>query len=427
MGTIAAMNSLVRTWSLTEPGTPLENAHRALDRIEAVDGEVRAFVAEPGRRERLLAEARLLEAETAVDGPLRGVPVGIKDIVHADGMPTHGGSDLPPEVIGGPQATVVTRLREAGALIAGKTVTAEFAVLAPGETRNPHDTAHTPGGSSSGSAAGVAAGMVPLAIGTQTVGSVIRPSAFCGITGFKPTHGRIPTDGVIPNAPTYDTLGLHAADVAGIAAAAPVLLDGWRPSTDGRAPVLGIPDGPYLAHADVGAIASLEEQVERLREAGYAIVRARPFEDFEHLRSVQFTINRFELARSHATWYAEHADLYRPQTVKAIGEGHAISESDYAAALAEREEIRARLAAFTGASGVDVWLAPPAPGVAPEGLGNTGNAVMCLPWSFAGWPSLTLPVPRPAGALPLGLQLATLPGADEELLNWAAGIETAVR
>lgn len=422
MSTIARMTSLVRPWSLTEPGTPLENAHRTLDRIDAVDGDVRAFVAEPGRRERLLAEAG-----SAVDGPLRGVPVGIKDIVHTDGIPTRGGSGLPPEVIGGPQATVVTRLREAGALVAGKTVTAEFAVRAPGETRNPHDTAHTPGGSSSGSAAGVAAGMMPLAIGTQTVGSVIRPSAFCGVTGFKPTHGRIPTDGVIPNAPTFDTLGLHAADLAGIAAAAPVLLDGWREDADGRAPVLGVPDGPYLAHADIGAIASLDEQIERLRLAGYTIVRARPLDDFEHIRSVQFTINRFELARSHAGWYAEYGELYRPQTVKAIGEGHGIGERAYAAALAERAEIRARLAASSDAAGVDVWLAPPAPGVAPEGLGSTGNAVMCLPWSFAGWPSLTLPVPRPAGALPLGLQLAARPGADEELLGWAAGIETEIR
>ncbi|WP_285664291.1 amidase [Actinorhabdospora filicis] len=416
------MTSLVRPWSLTEPGTPLENAHRALDRIEAVDGRVRAFVAEPDRRERLLAEA-----EAAPEGPLRGVPVGIKDIVNAEGLPTRGGSGLPPEVVGGPEATVVTRLRAAGALVAGKTVTAEFAVLAPGETVNPHDPAHTPGGSSSGSAAGVAAGMVPLAIGTQTVGSVIRPSAFCGITGFKPTHGRIPIDGVIPNAPTYDTLGLHAADLAGIAAAAPVLLDGWRDTADARPPVLGVPDGPYLAHADIGAIASLEEQIERLREAGYAIVRARPFDDFEHIRAVQFTVNRFELARSHADWYAKYGELYRPQTARAIGEGHPITEGAYAEALAEREDVRARLAAHTDAAGVDVWLAPPATGVAPEGLGNTGNAVMCLPWSFTGWPSLTLPVPRPAGALPLGLQLAARPGADEELLSWAAGVEGVIR
>ncbi|WP_374205528.1 amidase family protein [Streptomyces sioyaensis] len=206
MTTLLGCRSLVQEAAALRAGAddPVAAMHRSCDRIDDVDPQVRAFVPEAGRRTRLLEAARKRAAAGACEAAgrpaLYGVPVGIKDIVHADGLPTRAGSALPPEVLGGPQATVVDRLCAAGALIAGKTVTAEFAVTAPGPTRNPHHLAHTPGGSSSGSAAAVAAGMVPLAIGTQTVGSMIRPAAYCGVVGFKPTYGRIPVAGVIPNA-----------------------------------------------------------------------------------------------------------------------------------------------------------------------------------------------------------------------------------
>ncbi|MFE3768396.1 amidase family protein [Streptomyces sp. NPDC059122] len=237
MTTLLGYRSLVQEAAALRSGVddPLDAVRRTCDRIDAVDPRIQAFVPEPGRRERLSAAARELAA-AGPPGPagrpaLYGIPVGIKDIVHVDGLPTRAGSALPPEELAGAQAAVVDRLSAAGALIAGKTVTAEFAVTAPGPTRNPHNPAHSPGGSSSGSAAAVAAGMIPLAIGTQTVGSMIRPAAYCGVVGFKPTYGRIPLDGVIPNASSFDTLGCYATELAGIALAAPVLCDGWRTAT----------------------------------------------------------------------------------------------------------------------------------------------------------------------------------------------------
>ncbi|HEX5542223.1 MAG TPA: amidase, partial [Micromonospora sp.] len=206
------MNSLVRPRSLIGEVAALRGGERDLsvevarlcDRIDEVDPELQAFVPEPDRRGRLAEEARSVAARWTrpeTRPALYGVPVGVKDVVRVDGLPIRAGSAFPPEVLGGAQASVVERLRAAGALVAGKTVTAEFAASAPGPTRNPHDPAYTPGGSSSGSAAAVAAGMVPLAIGTQTIGSMIRPAAFCGVVGFKPTHGRIPADGVIAHSP----------------------------------------------------------------------------------------------------------------------------------------------------------------------------------------------------------------------------------
>ncbi|MEV0647320.1 amidase [Phytomonospora sp. NPDC050363] len=407
-----------------------ENIARTCDRVEAVDGEIEAFVSEPGRRERLLAEAEAAASrwpDPTARPALYGIPVGIKDIVHVDGLPTLAGSGVPAEALAGPQATVVDRLRDAGALVAGKTVTAEFAVLAPGPTRNPHDTGHTPGGSSSGSAAAVAAGMVPLAIGTQTVGSVIRPGAFCGVAAFKPTFGRIPVDGVIPNAKSFDTLGLYAADLAGIALAAPLLCDGWRAGLpEAGRPVLGVPEGPYLAEAGPEATEAFAGHVGLLEAAGFDVRRVDVLDDFEHVRATQFRVNRHELAAAHAVWYAAHPEGYREQTVKAIGEGLEIDVAEYESALAAREAIRAEFGERFAASGVDVWIAPPAPGTAPEGIATTGSAVMCLPWSFLGMPALTLPTARPEGSLPLGLQLVGAFGADEELLAFAAEVEATL-
>ncbi|MEV0261972.1 amidase [Streptomyces sp. NPDC050617] len=429
---------------------PMPDTDRLCDRIERLDAHVRAFVAEPGRRERLRAEA----AETAArhpDGsaepPLYGVAVGVKDIVRVDGLPTRAGSEVPAEVLYGPQAAVVDRLRAAGALVAGKTVTAEFAVTAPGPTRNPRNLEHTPGGSSSGSAAAVAAGMVELAIGTQTVGSVIRPAAFCGVVGYKPTHGRIPTAGVIDNAPTLDAVGVFAPDVAGAARAAAVLCDGWRAAgaydrgpadrrpvgrgavargSAGRRPVLGVPDGPYLRRAGDEALTAFAQQVERLVSAGFPVLRVPFMEDYEEIVRQQFLVNRYEVARAHADWFSRHERYYREETVAAIRQGHGIARADYEGALRFRGEFRARLSRTMEEAGIDLWIMPAAPGPAPRGIATTGNAIMNLPWSYAGAPALTVPADRTADGLPLGLQTAAAPGADEYLIASGAGIEAAV-
>ncbi|WP_405365608.1 amidase [Kitasatospora sp. NBC_00039] len=423
--------SLVREAAELRAGRPGLAVHvdRLCGRIEQVDPLIHAFVPEPGRPERLHAEARALAArypDPAAAPPLYGVAVGIKDIVHVDGLPTHAGSALPPGVLAGPQAVVVDRLRAAGALVAGKTVTAEFAGTAPGPTRNPHHSGHTPGGSSSGSAAAVAAGLVPLAIGTQTVGSVIRPAAYCAVVGFRPTYGRIPVDGVIPNAPSFDTLGLFTADLAGAALAAPLLCDDWRAEEArpaGRPTVLGVPAGPYLERALPEARKAFDEQLELLAEAGLTVRRIDLLPDFTDLVRQLQTINRFEQARTHADWFARFGGLYRPETVAGIRHGQAVQPEDYAAALHARAHLRGRLAEAWAASGADLVVAPAATGPAPSGLGSTGEAVMSLPWSYAGLPALSLPAGTTADGLPLGLQVVGPAGADERLLAQAAVLE----
>src|SRR5580704_17028032 len=248
------------------------------DRIEREDPQVHAFVAEPGRRARLLAAAAGLATRSAGSErkpALYGVVAGIKDVIRVDGLPTRAGSRLPAETLAGPQAHAVDRLLAAGALVAGKTVTAEFAVIAPGPTRNPRAPGHTPGGSSSGSAAAVAAGMVPLALGTQTIASVIRPAAYCGVPGFRPTRGRISPDGVIPFAPSLDVVGCFAADAARLTRAAAVLCDDWRPAANPGRPVLGIPAGRYLDRASPVALSAFAGHVAVLSAAGY-VVREAP-------------------------------------------------------------------------------------------------------------------------------------------------------
>ncbi|MEU1621550.1 amidase [Streptomyces sp. NPDC005722] len=398
---------------------------RTCDRIDRLDARIKAFVREPDRRGRLAAEAAAAPA-----GALSGMMVGVKDIVRIDGMETRAGSAVPPEALAGPQAPLVDRLRAAGALVAGKTVTAEFAVTAPGPTRNPHNTAHTPGGSSSGSAAAVAAGMVPLAVGTQTVGSVVRPAAYCGVVGFKPTFGRVPVDGVIANAPSFDTVGVLAVDVATAARGASVLCDDWRepPAAGEGRPVLGVPVGPYLDRAGAEARDAFAAQVKRLEAAGWTVrevpVMAGPGE-FDAVVRQLYVMNRYEAARTHADWFPRYGHLYREQTVAAIREGHAVGRDDYERAAGERRVFRERLLAAMGE--VDVWLAPSATGPAPFGLGSTGDSVMCLPWSNAGFPAVSLPAGFAANGLPFGLQAVGRPGEDEELLRWAAGFAPVVR
>jgi Asp-tRNA(Asn)/Glu-tRNA(Gln) amidotransferase A subunit family amidase len=389
-----------------------------------VDGSVHAFVPEPDRAARLRASA----AEgTFTDTPLAGTLVAVKDIIGVDGLPTRAGSRLPAELFAGPQAAVVDRLRAAGALVAGKTVTAEFAVSAPGPTTNPHDVRHTPGGSSSGSAAAVATGMVPLALGTQTVGSVIRPAAFCGVVGFRPTWGTLPTEGVIPNAPSLDTVGLFTADVAGAALAAGILC-GWADTAgEDLRPVLAVPDEAYLSCASPLARAAFAGHVQQLRVAGFAVRQATLVEDLEALTRAILVINRYELAQVHRPWFSRYSSGYRVQTADAVRHGQSLSADEYVAALAWRSRYVERLTTVTLEEGIDLWISPAATGPAPLGLDSTGDPAMSAPFSLAGMPALSLPAPGRSAALPLGLQCAAVPGADRALIAGAARIESALQ
>ena len=397
---------------------PAVEVEALLARLERVDAGLQAFLPEPGRRGRLLAEAG--------GEPRRGPTVGVKDILRVDGLETRAGSALPAEVFAGPEAACVTRLREAGAWIVGKTHTAEFAMLDPGPTRNPHDPERTPGGSSSGSAAAVAAGLVDVALGTQTVGSVIRPAAYCGTVGFKPSYGRISTEGVLLCAPSIDTVGLFARDVATTAAAAALVCGGWTPAAEAGAPALGVPDGPYLDGLEPGPRAEFEARVELLAQAGLRVERVACLDDIAELGRRHSELVAHEFAREHRERFDRFGDLYRPCARGLMERGPGIGDAAADAARQSGLELRARLEDLLARRDLDLWVSPAAPGTAPRGLGATGSPAMNLPWTHAGLPTLALPAPRAADGLPLGLQFSGPFGRDEELLALAAALETAL-
>jgi Asp-tRNA(Asn)/Glu-tRNA(Gln) amidotransferase A subunit family amidase len=392
------------------------------DRIEAVEPTIQAFLPESNRRARLRAEAAALPSRFPDPGdrpPLYGVPVGVKDVFHVDGFPTQAGSQLPVELFVGQEATCVTVLRRAGALIAGKTSSTEFAYFEPGPTRNPHNPNHTPGGSSSGSAAAVAAGFCPLALGTQTIGSTIRPAAFCGIIGFKPTYGRIPTPGLILCSVSLDTVGFFTQDIAGTALVASLLCQGWQHRKLESQPVLGVPDGPYLAQVTPEALAAFERQLTQLQKAGYTVHRIPALADIEAINRRHTRLVFAEMAQVHHTWFAQYEPLYRPRTASALREGQQVSETEIATCRASREHVRTELETLMKQEGVDLWVSPAAPGPAPEGIASTGNPIMNLPWTHAGMPAITLPSDHASNGLPLGLQFVAATMADEKLLSWA--------
>jgi Asp-tRNA(Asn)/Glu-tRNA(Gln) amidotransferase A subunit family amidase len=417
---------------MTMHTSELSTLHAALDAvcggIDAREPELQALVPEPGRRERLRREAAALLARfprPESRPPLFGVLVGVKDIVSVDGFATRAGSRLPPELFVGPEASCVTALRRAGALVLSKTVTTEFAYFEPGPTRNPHNPAHTPGGSSSGSAAAVAAGYCPLALGTQTIGSVIRPASYCGVVGFKPTFGRIPTDGVVPWSPSADHVGLFAPDVASVARAAAVLCAGWRAVAVAGRPALGVPEGPYLRQAEPEALAVFEEQMRRLAAAGWQVRRVPALRDITPITERHRRMTIAEAASVHAAWFEAYGALYRPRTAAAIREGRDVPPEELAAARAGRLTLRAGLEGLMEAAGIDLWATPAATGPAPRGLDSTGNPAMSVPWTHAGMPALSLPAGT-LGGLPLGLQLTARAGQDEALLAWAAAVADAI-
>lgn len=397
------------------------------DRIAGTDDEVHAWLDGTVSPDRVLAEARAL-AERYPDAdrrpPLYGVPVGIKDVFHVTPYPTRANADLPPGELVGPEGPVVRTLREAGALVLGKTVTAEFAYFEPGPTRNPHDHRHTPGGSSSGSAAAVAAGTCPLAIGTQTIGSVIRPAAFCGVVGFKPTYGRIPLEGAIPAAPSVDHVGLFTQDVAGMGLAAGTCLEDWDETTVADRPVLGVPEGPYLEQASDAGLRAFGEAVDALETAGYAVRRVDPFDDVDGINERHEALVAAEMAQTHHEWFEAYADRYADATAEQIRTGRSVSVETLADARSGRSRLRGTLAETAADHGIDVWVSPAAPGPAPEGIDSTGDPVMNLPWTHAGAPAVSVPTGTVDG-LPVGLQCVGKRGEDESLLARSERIAAA--
>ena len=406
-----------------------EHVEAACDRVDTVEPLLHALLPETDRRDRLRREAAALEQrfpDPAGRPPLFGALLGVKDIFRVDGWETRGGSQLPPDLFEGREATCVTALRSAGALILGKTVTAEFAYLAPGATRNPRNLGHTPGGSSSGSAAAVAAGFCDIALGTQTIGSTIRPAAYCGVVGFKPTYGRVAIDGVLACAPSLDTVGLFAADPQGAALVASLVCQDWGRPRDGSRPVLGVPEGPYLAQASSEALRAYERQIEQLEAAGFDVRRVATLAGIAAIAERHVRLVEAEMAETHRAWFDRYADLYRPQTAAAIRRGRVVSVDALAEARAGRAVLQRELAEQMRERGVHVWIAPAAPGPAPEGLATTGSPIMNLPWTYAGMPAISVPAGSTALGLPIGLQCVGAVGADEHLVAWAAEIAAVV-
>ena len=393
---------------------------RLQQRVSAQEPRIQALVEEEGRFDRLRSDIA-----TSQPGPLTRVPIGIKDIFHVEGLETRAGSRLPVAELSGDEADSVAALKRAGGVILGKTVSTEFAYFAPGPTGNPHNPAHTPGGSSSGSAAAVAAGYCPLALGTQTIGSISRPASFCGVVGFKPTYGRISLGGVIPLSPSLDHVGLFADSVSDAAVAASILCSDWTQVQSAGRPVLGIPRGPYLEEASRPVLDHFRDLCSGLQSMGWEVRPTGLFDDFSDIEARHQTIMAAEFARVHQDWYTRFGELYHPRTRELIERGRDISETQLVAALDDKSRFRETLEEQTARAGIDLWLSPAAPGPAPAGLESTGDPVMNLPWTQAGLPTLSLPAGNVTG-LPMGLQVTGRWTADEDLLTWCHGLETAL-
>lgn len=370
-------------------------------------------------------------------GPLGGIPIGVKDIIATADMPTTNGSPLFRGHLPAHDATIVRGLRELSGIVFGKTVTTEFAWRHPGPTVNPFGRGHTPGGSSSGSAAAVAAGIVPLALGTQTVGSIIRPAAFCGIVGLKPSFGTIPIGGVHPFAPSLDHLGLFARSVDDVAYALS-LLAGREAGPAGAVPpsfevdvMTGLQAfaAPRLLLVRTSRWETISNEQQAVLEssagafaaAGAVIEDGTLPEPFE----VVWRLLHVVLAVEAASGYGDLVDRFPDRTSiplrQIVAEGRAIPPDAYNEARAAQGILRDMLAAKL--QGFDALLMVPASGEAPRGLDNTGDATFCAPWSFAGVPAITLPASWSRNRLPLGLQLIAPWRGDHALLHVAKWAE----
>jgi Asp-tRNA(Asn)/Glu-tRNA(Gln) amidotransferase A subunit family amidase len=421
-------------------GTAEEHVRACLARIEDTEPNVQAWA-------HLQAEDALEQARDADRwrmrgqpcGPLHGVAVGIKDIIDVRGMPTGDGTVLHEGRHPRRDATVVARLREAGAVIMGKTVTTELATYAPGKTRNPHDPGHTPGGSSSGSAAAVAAGMVPVALGSQTNGSIVRPASFCGVFGFKPTFGLLPRTGVLTLSRRLDHVGVFARSLEDIALVTEVLAgydeddpDTMPPRTrpplrktleqePPLTPRLALVRTPFWPRLDDDARSAFDELAQMLGD------RAPTFElPPSAAQAVDWhrTIFEADLAANFEQEYDQGADRLSPSLRGQIERGRRVLAVDYCKAQARIEILNE---GFEGLfENFDALLTPATLGTAPKGLDSTGDPLLATLWTYCGMPAVSLPLARGSNGLPLGIQLVGARGDDARLLRTARWLCGAV-
>ncbi len=397
---------MLTEWLSATPAMREQGVAACLERIRALDESIHAWVQVSPRR--------------GGGGPLAGIPFGAKDIMETLGLPTEYGSPIYKGRMGSADAAIVAELERRGALLLGKTHTTSFAHRTPAPTRNPRNTEHTPGGSSSGSAAAVAAGMVPFALGTQTRGSVLRPASYCGVTGFKMTYGRMSLEGVLPFAKSLDTLGFFTHTPADMVALWSAL---GHPAAARDGVMLGVPDPlprgiePPMAEAFQQAVARLGRAGAPLRTIDIAALLAR-------VSDAANTVMYYEGAQFHRQRYEEHGDRLADMA-DLVRKGLQMSAQQYEEARRVIADGRRAMATLHAAT--PVILVPAATGPAPRGLASTGDAEANAPWTAFGTPAISIPMPVAAGALPLGLQITAGSGDDAQVLRTAVWLSERLR
>ena len=412
---IAEVNAQMNAGKLTA----VQLAEACLARVAAREPDVRAWV--HINADEVLAQARACDAMPRRSA-LHGIPVGIKDIIDVAGMPAEYGSPIYAGNRAQTDAACVAALRKAGAIIMGKTVTTEFAMRHPNKTRNPHNLAHTPGGSSSGSAAGVADFMMPLGLGTQTGGSVLRPSSYCGVAGFKPTFCVINRVGVKPNSESLDTVGLIARRVDDIVLSLPLVTDCAAPAAlSVSKPRIGFCHTPQWPSAEPATVAAIEAAAVSLAKAGAQVTEYVLPAAFDALAAAHSVINDYEAYRALA-----HELRTAPEKISAtiqprIARWATRTLDEYAQAQQTVADCRRMLRDVY--KNCDALLVPSAPGEAPVTLNNTGEAVFNAIWTALHVPAITLPAGTGPTGLPVGVQLVGAYGGDYALLACAAWAE----
>ena len=417
-GQLAAIAKHIASGELS----PTELVESYLTRIDAVDAQVQAWLEVD--RDAALCLARMREKEATQGtshGALHGVPIAVKDIIDVEGLPTrcnsHSRKDVAPATA---DAEIIQQLKVQGAIILGKVHTTEFAYFDPSPTRNPWNTAHTPGGSSSGSGAAVAAGMVPLALGTQTIASVNRPAAYCGVSAFKPSGRSMPTFGVAPLAASYDTVGFLAGRVEdaiyAFEAVAPPFLS--HPDNDaGNSPLrIALVDDPLIHDMAADMKAAYRSMADILSDAGHCVEDRRSNISFERLVELQKSTLIYEAASFYGSFLALPDGQIGERFLEIIREGHTMRQGDY---LQWRAELaHCGLSFLSAHNDIDVFLWPATPSGAPTGLQWTGEPRYIAPWTAIGGPILTVPAGLGDDGLPLACIACSAPGTDLAMCQW---------
>ena len=409
--------------------SPVDLVGRYLDRIAEVDTHVQCWRQVDAERALAVAAERAREAaEGLIRGPLHGVPVAIKDIIDVEGLPTRANSRARVAAAAASNdAEVVLALKAQGAVVLGKVHTTEYAFFDPSPARNPHNLAHTPGGSSSGSAAAVASGMAPAAVGTQTVASVNRPAAYCGISAFKPSTRCLPTFGITPLAPSYDTPGFYGWSVDDATyvyeAIAPNFLSRRLVPSASTKLAVCIPDDPHISDAVPDIKAALARMADAFARTGHAVEQPRSPISFERLFQIQRHTMTYEAGRALRYLLDQPDGTVGEKLTALIREGLTIAPQQYLDERAEIDKMRGTLFSTLTA---DIFLWPAAPSTAPAGLGWTGDPKYISPWTALGGPIVSAPAGLDGNGLPIGCILSSRPGTDLDMCTRARTLAQVV-